>query len=512
MAAVYERWGTNSPTLNQNTQIVFLSDQLGFSDPVNVDPILNASFLTFQGTPTLILAGLTIEAYTPRNYAAGTLDMITSTAVADWTPYINQYIVDSTAGALARIIGVGVSNNIAVISAPVQKLAAGLAGLAPGNPGASNPALNPPPWVTIVNGNAIAIYQPCKVFCINATTNFASEAPDGNIVGPNQGLASGVILRDIWSPSTPGSTLDGNAALIGNGTYLQQCRIDGFYTNFGGFRDSCVNTAFLGEVAASTRIYAGYSGFLTGSPYVGNFGLTVDGDHIAQQGIGVQGGQVILGSVYSGSDVGGDGNAGPGVVMYLTGTGPNNNGFGSIFYPDTTAKLWGPGSIQCTNGMSFQVDDENGTSATSSILVTGAPQIVIDGGGVNAQLVTYSAARTGTAASIPTGGATNEISGLTGVTTADIGRTIKLTGANTPANNNTFVINSVASSAIVTVAPNVNLTAPDGHNGAITWVIAGGANTLDQLPTPAVIDATGGVVNPVTGSRAVLTQGQPPFS
>jgi len=396
-AEIVRRWGTSSPTLGgpgdpiiggQNTQIIFLSDQPDFSDPVTIEPILNQAMLSIVGTPTLMSAGNTIGVLTPRSHTAGTLDTITAPPL-DFTPYVNCYAVDETipGGAVFWILSGGPT---ATISAPMQPVAVGgltnppVASnlfLAPGFPGTFTPTINTPPgWVTIANVDSFSIFQPCKVYVTRAYTALSSDT-----YANQQPYTNGIVLQNLWSQSPNDPSFVGAATAFVESCFAQQCRFDGAYVEQGVFRTSAVNCNFVGEVIANTRIYGGVVQAGCGSQGLGNlFGLTLDGDVVclsappAFPNPFTNLGQLILGSVYIAGQLNA-GNGGPGCVTYVTDQGPPA-GFGSIFYG--VAAVWGPGSVNISQGASLQIVNTPGVTAggpTGAILLTTLPSVVIDG-------------------------------------------------------------------------------------------------------------------------------------
>jgi len=183
MAEIVRRWGTSNPTLNQAVTIIFLSDQPGFTDPVDTTPISNQVNLTIIGTPTVLASG-TITTYTARSYTTGVLDNFTSAAIPDFTPY-TDLMIQTSGGATFWVSTDETTANspapTAYISAPMQTIVSGSgAFLAPGDPSTPVP---PPPWVTPHVGDTFNILQPCKVYVtrrprVVGVRGLASESSD----------------------------------------------------------------------------------------------------------------------------------------------------------------------------------------------------------------------------------------------------------------------------------------------------------------------------------------------
>ncbi len=96
--------------------------------------------------------------------------------------------------------------------------------------------------------------------------------------------------------------------------------------------------------------------------------------------------------------------------------------------------------------------------------------------------------------------------GLSGITAADVGSNIVVTGASTPANNGTFLITSRLSSSSVT-ALNASAVASDGNDGAINWSINVGAAAFSVPPQGIVTYAvpTSPTTVPITSVVVVTT-------
>jgi hypothetical protein len=84
----------------------------------------------------------------------------------------------------------------------------------------------------------------------------------------------------------------------------------------------------------------------------------------------------------------------------------------------------------------------------------------------------------GTTASISFSSGVNTITGLQGMTSAMVGKTITIAGSTTPANNGTFTIVSVPSASSVTVT---NASGATDSSGAVVWVLH---MTLDNYKIP----------------------------
>jgi hypothetical protein len=402
-------WGTNNPTLNQNTTITFLSDQPDFSDPVDIVPICNQVFLTIIGTTTTILSGCTIGSFAGRNYTTGAADTFEDTsgkvAAAQPTLGFTAYsdLMIQTATATCWINADESSPTSVVVSAPMQTIAAGsYAYLSPGD-GSVDPSGNVPPplWVTLANGQHFSIVQPCKVYVTQAFVDNASAFgwPSSDGIGQS---VTGIILQNIWS-QVPPQTFPVPPVVAPTGVlpqvlletcYMQQCRFDGALYELGVFRTSKTNCDFTGLNSSNSRFYGGLTAIA--SPLAFFFGQTFDGDccirfFVAQ----LSPAQIIFGTCRLGefcSPVGAGGNGGPGDVYFIS---PNNDI--SIFYcPEVggsveSGQLWGPSvAVSITQGTSFQIANTSGVTAETSF--PSGCAITIDGssGGASAtQLSTF---------------------------------------------------------------------------------------------------------------------------
>jgi hypothetical protein len=84
------------------------------------------------------------------------------------------------------------------------------------------------------------------------------------------------------------------------------------------------------------------------------------------------------------------------------------------------------------------------------------------------------AGSSGAAASIVAGAAAGEmrVQGLTGMASADVGRYLTISGADSAGNNGRFEITAVNSATEVDVV-NASAVMPDANNGSISWVVRG---------------------------------------
>src|SRR5271166_2401505 len=362
-AEIVKRWGTNEPTLNQATTIIFLSDQPDFSDPVDIAPISNQYNLTIIGTPTVLATG-TIGVYNSRlttgGYATGTLDNFTSPEIADFTPYTDLMVQTTSATFWISPDETTASfpASTAYVSAPMQTIAPGSgAYLSPGD-GFSASLVPPPAWVVPTAGETFSIVQPCRVFVTRLQFDVSSTIGHS----PSNGIgteANGIILQNIWVPiqaPAPGVSFV-SGELVGENMFFQQCRIDAATPlELGIWRMSKTNCDFTDLATGNTRYYGGIVAF--GGPLQTYFGQTYDGDVIVRFGLAeLSPAQVILGTVYSGifstpafgtQIIGSPGNGvngNPGNVYYLS---PANGLGGSVFFcppatgpGPTSPQIWG---------------------------------------------------------------------------------------------------------------------------------------------------------------------------
>lgn len=407
---IVRRWGTNAPTLSQNTIIVFLSDQPGFNDPVEISPILNQCFLTIIGTPTILVQGGTIGSFTGRSYTTGTSDTFVDTSgkiaaaqpVLGFTAYNDLMIQTATATCWINADESTPTN--VVVSAPMQTITSGsYAFLSPGD-GSVDPSGNVPPplWVTLANSQSFNIVRPCIVYVTQAFSSLASALGFQSSDGVGQSV-TGIILQNLWS-GVPPQTFPVPDVVAPDGVlpetyletcYMQQCRFDSALYELGIFRTSKTNCDFTNLNSSNSRFYGGMTAIASPISYF--FGQTFDGDCTIRFFIAeLSPAQIVFGTCRLGeycSPVGAGGNGGPGNVYYITA----NNDISVFYCPEvggsvTSGQLWGPAvAVDITQGTSFQIANTTGVTAETSFPSSGTA-ITIDGsagGSTATQLSTF---------------------------------------------------------------------------------------------------------------------------
>jgi hypothetical protein len=340
---VIRRYGTNSPTLPQNTTWTFLSPTaLAEVDPIVFSPTAtNGAQLVFQGTLVAankigsgILAGVIAK-----NYATGQL--LTADLGSAGPVGVNQLVVNTTAGkSSAAFTFANVAGTTFNLSQPLTR---------------TTLPLSIPTFVdTWANGDTFDVYLLDSIEMAQFTPTFADSAARAYIqqLGFESSAAAspfywgnGVALQEV--------RIDRRAAMYQGApvrnTYGINCAFTDTFGINGGTSQNAV--AILVDSVPCLRLLGGFAAVtINGSILDGNIILTPAGGG----GSAIDG--CILGTVYS--------------QMGLVVQG--SNAFGAFFFDGP--RFWGPGQYQIEDGHTFLT-----VSAVSTFLNTAAPKIIIGG-------------------------------------------------------------------------------------------------------------------------------------
>lgn len=275
---VLKRWGTATPTLYQNTDFFFLSDQPDFNDPIFLMPNMGtpgaSGSLNITGSPVQVAAG-TLNVQQAKNKATGARWQILANGAPGnfWAPYVGFLVHDTTQNAFFWV-DEDLGGGVALITEP----------LGPTDINTPNPTQIAP-----ANGDAFVVLRPSKVFM-----------PLMNAV-----IGSGTTpyLQNLWVTSAPGSFGLFNQFLT-NFAFCSTCRFDGYLTNVGPESDIIMTNCLLRGglnicqgtlVGGAIHKPGGFSGF-----NVTNGGsVLVDGDIYVEDYLGA-GGNLVVGSAYFG--------------------------------------------------------------------------------------------------------------------------------------------------------------------------------------------------------------------
>jgi hypothetical protein len=340
---VIQRYGTNSPTLGQDTTWTFLSGTaLAETDPIIFSPTAtNGSQLVFQGTLVAankigsgILAGVIAK-----DYVAGQL--LTADLGSAGPVGVNQLVVNTTAGkSSAAFTFANVAGTTFNLSQALTR---------------TTLPLSIPTFVdTWANGDTFDVYLLDSIEMAQFTPTFADS------------VARAYIQQLGFEASTAGSPF-----YWGNGVALQESRIDRRAAMYQGapVRSTyCVNCAFtdifginggasqnavalLVDSVPTTRILGGFAAVtINGAVLDGNVILTPAGGG----GSAING--CLLGTVY--------------VQAGLVAQGSNT--FGAFLFDGP--RFWGPARYEIEEGHTFLT-----ASAVSIFLNTMSPKIIIGG-------------------------------------------------------------------------------------------------------------------------------------
>ena len=305
-AEVVKRWGTFAPELPQNTVITFMSDQIGFTDPLVFRGIVTLGNLTLTGVLTPIDTS-TFTAVTVQNRTTGQKWQITdgSKPAAYWAAFEGYFIHDTTSDAWFWVDG-----NIGASSATITP------------PMAVGSIFVPAPALLAVSpGDAYTLYTFPKVF-----------APDWNPTICQGGFAS--PITHLWLAGPGGIGAD--QIFFDSYIFMLECRCDNFmnqeivngvpFTNnwLGGggtiFSGTIVGGS-IGFVFANSSVSA--QTILDGDVYINSFAKAISGD-------------VIFGAAYWSGDI-----DIPNVFSYGAGKGTVAISNGALY---GIAALWGPGN------------------------------------------------------------------------------------------------------------------------------------------------------------------------
>lgn len=348
--SLYQRWGTTSPNLGQNTTITQMSDQPDFSDPVVLSPTVNDpsgnGILNLIGTPVTVATGFTLAVTQAKNRAANQRWEIQANGQPGgfWAPYVGLLVHDTTQNCFFWV-DADLGGGVALITEPMS----------PADP--LNPIATMVPPVT---GDSFSILAPTKAFMpvflpitASGTTSFVSHMW---MVGPNDGF--GLF----------GSTVTSNL-------YVVESRFDSFFVGGAPTSDFIgLNCMFQGGLGISEgELFAGSvnkPGGFSGLTIEAGFPVLLDADIAIDNFMSVSG-TCVIGTAYLGlNDSGGTLNIpnaftpGQGTLVISTNAG---------FYGP--GQVWGPVAFAIHGGGALLSDEPWATA----LLNTGAT--TLDGSG-----------------------------------------------------------------------------------------------------------------------------------
>jgi len=231
-AGIFQRWGTYSPRIRQNTTLTFLSSHTDNSDPVYLAPRLEggANFVIqgALGSSQQAASGSLLGILAKGKSAGQLLQAILPNGAA-----VGQLVVNTTRASRAWVYK-NVAGNIWLLSQPLQAVAV---------PGASSAPAEVDTWA---NGDAVRLYNPVAV-------NLASASPTATDLTSSTSPSQFIVYQlSVFDPAGAGK--DDLAVASQGGVYFGESAVqrnlligEGETTTSPVF----VNTDFSGNVDAS---------------------------------------------------------------------------------------------------------------------------------------------------------------------------------------------------------------------------------------------------------------------
>jgi hypothetical protein len=329
VAEIFRRWGSSTPYLNQPTVVRLLAPNGPGDGWDGVRPVFGPNGSLKITSPLTVLATVTLGAYTPADFAAGTLNLITAQGEtgAFWSAYIGKYVLDVTQGAYF-FVGQDRGGGQAAISSPRK-----------------TPDVFPGQAVTIAAGDVLQI-------CELTTFTFSRAEASGQ-----KGIFNCILLSQLDLAAVNLQAFLGDISVVAESSISS---LIGTLTNFNIELYGC----FVGAPGAATGPWQG-GAQIRGGWFVGRGndfgpGTVLDDDVVIEQRIHWTGGPIQFGQVYFGqtNTVDSPGECVFSVTSSLSGGPP---------------RVWGPGGF---NALNCSLINSSGLAFAAVVLLTGPLTLV----------------------------------------------------------------------------------------------------------------------------------------